>query len=203
MISIHIVSAPRVQEVVPPVLDPLVDPGNRDPLLAAVPAALHCPGQLSLSPAEPLRRLPDVVRVLEDHSISVGGGVLQVQIDPDRPGTGRRLGRVRSLGDDRHKPFVSRRVLDHDLFDPPGYRAAELDRQLPDLAQPEAVARELEPGRIKFHRVNPLLPELADLSPLRFHRSQGSEAGDDPVDHFLQNMTLRLFQFRVLFLEFR
>nr|WP_292394204.1 hypothetical protein [Methanoculleus sp. UBA303] len=141
--------------------------------------------------------------MLEDHSVGIGGEVLQVEVDPDRPGTGRRLGRVRSLGDDRHKPLVSRRVLDHDLLDPPGYRAAEFDPHLSDLAQPEAVARELEPGRIKFHRVHPLLPELADLSPLRFHRSQGSEAGDDPVDHFLEDVALHLFQFRVLFLEFR
>nr|WP_292394201.1 hypothetical protein [Methanoculleus sp. UBA303] len=44
IVSINIVSAPLVQEVVPPVLHLLVDPGNRDPLLAAVPAALHCPG---------------------------------------------------------------------------------------------------------------------------------------------------------------
>jgi len=43
IISINIVSAPLMQEVVPPVLHLLVDPGNPDPLLAAVPAPLHGP----------------------------------------------------------------------------------------------------------------------------------------------------------------
>ena len=203
IVSINIVSAPLVQEVVPPVLHLLVDPGNRDPLLAAVPAALHCPGQLSLSTPQPFCRLPDVVRVLEDHSVGIGGEVLQIQVDPDRPGAGRRFGRVRSLGDDRHKPLVSRRVLDHDLLDPPGYRAAELDRHLSDLAQPEAVPREFEPALLVDHRVKPLLPQLADLPPLCLQSSQGNQVVNDLLNHVLQNLAVDFLQLRVLFFQLR
>jgi len=137
----------------------------------------------------------------EDHTIGVGGEVLQIQVDPDRPGAGSRLRGIGGLGNDRHEPLVSRGMFDHDLLDSARYRAAELDPQLPDLAQPETVPREFEPGRIILHRVNPLLPELADLSSLRLHRSQSAEAVGYPVDHFLQNVALYVLEFGILLLE--
>jgi len=203
VVAINIVSAPLVQEIVSPVLDLLVDPGNPDPLFPAVPAAVHGPGEFSLSTAEPFRGLLDVVRVWEDRAVRVGGEVLQVQVDPDRPGTGRRLRGVRGLGDDRHEPLVGRGMLDHDLLDLARHRTTELDPHFPDLAQPETGARELEPGLLVDHGVDPLLPQFADLSPLCFQSPQSNQVVDDLLNHVLQHFAVDLFQLGVLFLQLR
>ena len=203
VVAVNVVSAPLVQEVVPPVLDRLMDPGNPDPLFPAVPAPVHGPGEFSLGTAEPFCGLPDVVWVREDHALGVGGEVLQIQVDPDRSGTGRQLRGIRSLGDDRHEPFVGRGVLDHNLLDSPRYRAAELDSQLSDLAQPEAVARELEPALLVDHRVNPLLPQFADLPPFFLQFPESTEVVDDLLDDVLQHLAVDFLQLGIFGFQLR